>query len=63
MPTGEFAPTVTDSPPGSGSSGNPVMMAPSVKFSQAVVPGSVSFTLQGSGGFLQGPGQRRRAHQ
>jgi YVTN family beta-propeller protein len=50
LPAGGFAPTVTASTPGSGSSGNPVAVAPTATFSQAVVPTSVSFTLKDSGG-------------
>ncbi len=49
-PSGTFTPTVTSSTPGSGSSGNPVTVAPTVTFSQAVVPSSVSFTLKDSSG-------------
>jgi hypothetical protein len=49
-PSGTFAPTVTGSTPGSGSSGNPVTVAPTATFSQAVVPSSVSFTLKDSSG-------------
>jgi YVTN family beta-propeller protein len=50
MTPGAFPPTVTDSTPGTGSRGNPVTAAPTATFSQAVVPGSVSFTLKDSGG-------------
>jgi hypothetical protein len=48
--SGAVAPTVTSVTPGSGSSGNPVTVAPTATFSQAVVPGSVSFTLKDSSG-------------
>ena len=50
VPSGVFAPTVTGATPGSGSSGNPVTVAPTATFSQAVVPSSVSFTVKDSGG-------------
>ena len=43
-------PTVLSSTPVSGSSSNPVTTAPTVTFSQAVVPSSVSFTVKDSGG-------------
>ena len=49
-PSGTFAPTVTSSTPGSGSSGNPVTVTPTATFSQAVVPSSVTFTLKDSHG-------------
>ena len=49
-PSGSPAPTVTSVTPGSGSSGNPVSVAPTATFSQAVVPNTVSFTLKDSGG-------------
>src|SRR5262249_54740105 len=49
-PTGGPAPTVSSSTPDSGSTGNPVTLAPSVTFSEAVVPNSVSFTVRDSGG-------------
>ena len=48
--SGVFTPTVTSVTPGSGSSGNPGTVAPTATFSQAVVPGSVSFTLKNSSG-------------
>jgi YVTN family beta-propeller protein len=49
MAPGAFAPTVTDSTPGSGSVGNSVKAAPTATFSQAVAPATVSFTVQDSG--------------
>jgi methionine-rich copper-binding protein CopC len=49
-PSGVFTPTVTSVTPGSGSSGNPVSVAPKATFSQAVVPSTVSFTLTNSSG-------------
>ena len=48
--SGVVTPTVTGVTPGSGSSGNPGSVAPTATFSQAVVPGTVSFTLKDSGG-------------
>ena len=48
--SGTFTPTVTSNTPGSGSSGNPVTVAPTATFSQGVVPSSVSFTLKDSSG-------------
>ena len=39
-------PVVSSVTPSAGSSGNPVSVAPSATFSQAVVPGTVSFTLK-----------------
>jgi YVTN family beta-propeller protein len=50
MAPGAFAPTVTASTPDSGSPGNPVTAAPTVTFSQAVVPSTVSVTAKHSGG-------------
>jgi hypothetical protein len=50
MSPGAFRPTVTASTPDAGSSGNPVTVAPTATFSQPVVPGSVSFTLQDPAG-------------
>ncbi len=47
---GAFAVMVSSSTPGSGSPGNPVTVAPTVTFSEAVVPSSVSFTLKDSSG-------------
>ena len=44
-PPGGRGPTVTASTPDSGSPGNPVTVAPTATFSQAVVPDSASFTL------------------
>ena len=43
------APSVTSATPYAGSSSNPVSTDPSVTFSQAVVPSSASFTLEGLG--------------
>jgi N,N-dimethylformamidase beta subunit-like protein/uncharacterized protein DUF4082/Big-like domain-containing protein/fibronectin type III domain protein len=43
-------PTVTSHTPDSGSAGNPVSVAPTATFSQAVVPSTVSFTVKDSGG-------------
>ena len=48
--SGSFGPTVTSVTPGSGSQGNAVTVAPTVTFSQAVVPSSVSFTLKDASG-------------
>jgi len=47
---GSTPPVVTTVTPASGSTGNPVSVAPTATFSQAVVPSTVSFTLQNSGG-------------
>jgi hypothetical protein len=47
---GATPPTVTTVTPSAGSTGNPVSVAPTATFSQAVVPNTVSFTLQDSGG-------------
>ena len=47
---GVFGPTVTSVTPGSGSPGNPVTLAPTATFSQAVVPGSVSFAVKDASG-------------
>jgi hypothetical protein len=41
---------VTAVTPASGSTGNPVSVAPTATFSQAVVPSTVSFTVKNSGG-------------
>jgi len=49
-PSGVFTPTVTSVTPGSGSSGNPVSVAPTATFSQAVVPSTVSFTVKNPAG-------------
>jgi methionine-rich copper-binding protein CopC len=49
-PSGTFSPTVSSVTPASGSSGNPVTVAPTATFSQAVVPSTASFTLKDSGG-------------
>jgi hypothetical protein len=43
-------PTVTAVTPTNGSTSNPVSVAPTATFSQAVVPNTVSFTLKDSGG-------------
>ena len=43
-------PTVTSVSPSGGASGVAVSAAPTVTFSQAVLPGTVSFTVQDSGG-------------
>jgi methionine-rich copper-binding protein CopC len=48
--SGVFTPTVSSVTPASGSSGNPVSVAPTATFSQAVVPSSVSFTVKDSSG-------------
>ena len=47
--SGVVTPVVSSVTPGSGSSGNPVSVAPTATFSQAVVPSTVSFTLKDSG--------------
>jgi hypothetical protein len=47
---GSTPPVVTTVTPTGGSTGNAVSVAPTATFSQAVVPSTVSFTLQGSGG-------------
>jgi Domain of unknown function (DUF4082)/Bacterial Ig-like domain len=47
---GATPPTVTAVTPTAGSTGNPVSAAPTATFSQAVVPSTVSFTVQDSGG-------------
>jgi hypothetical protein len=49
-PSGTTPPTVTTVTPTGGSTGNPVSVAPTATFSQAVVPSTVSFTLKDSGG-------------
>ena len=46
-PSGVFTPTVTSVTPGSGSSGNPVTVAPTATFSQAVVPSTRVVHAQG----------------
>jgi methionine-rich copper-binding protein CopC len=48
--SGSTPPAVTDSTPGAGSSGNLASAAPTATFSEAVKPGTVSFTLKDSGG-------------
>ncbi len=45
---GSTPPTVTAATPSGGSPGNPVSVAPTTTFSQAVLPGTVSFTLMDS---------------
>jgi hypothetical protein len=45
---GSTPPQVTTVTPSAGSTGNPVSVAPSATFSQAVVPSTVSFTLKDS---------------
>jgi hypothetical protein len=47
---GSTPPVVTTVTPSSGSTGNPVSVAPTATFSQAVVPNTVSFTLKDAGG-------------
>ena len=47
---GATAPVVSTVTPGSGSTGNAVSVAPTATFSQAVTPGTVSFTVKDSGG-------------
>ena len=47
---GNTPPTVTSVTPTAGSTGNPVSVAPTATFSQAVVPNTVSFTVQDSSG-------------
>jgi methionine-rich copper-binding protein CopC len=49
-PSGTFAPTVSSVTPESGSQGNPVTVAPTVTFSQAVQPSTASFTVKDSNG-------------
>jgi hypothetical protein len=48
--SGTFSPVVSSVTPTSGSSGNPVTVAPTATFSQAVVPSTASFTLTGPNG-------------
>jgi hypothetical protein len=48
--SGTFSPVVSSNTPTSGSTGNPVTVAPTATFSQAVVPSSVSFTLKDASG-------------
>ena len=47
---GATPPTVTTVTPSAGATGNPVSVAPTATFSQAVVPSTVSFTVKDSGG-------------
>jgi hypothetical protein len=47
---GSTPPAVTTVTPSDGSTGNPVSVAPTATFSQAVVPSTVSFTVTASGG-------------
>jgi Domain of unknown function (DUF4082)/Bacterial Ig-like domain/Fibronectin type III domain len=47
---GATPPAVTTVTPSAGSTGNPVSVAPTATFSQAVVPSTVSFTVKDSGG-------------
>jgi hypothetical protein len=49
-PSGTTPPTVTTVTPSAGSTGNPVSVAPTATFSQAVVPNTVSFTLKDPSG-------------
>jgi len=49
-PSGTFSPTVSSVTPSSGSSGNPVTVAPTATFSQAVVPSTAPFTLKAPNG-------------
>jgi hypothetical protein len=49
-PGGTTAPMVTTVTPSNSSTGNPVSVAPTATFSQAVVPSTVSFTVKDSGG-------------
>jgi methionine-rich copper-binding protein CopC len=44
-PSGTFSPVVSSVTPASGSPGNPVTVAPTATFSEAVVPSTASFTL------------------
>lgn len=54
-PSGTFSPQVSAVTPSSGSPGNPVTVAPTATFSQAVVPSTASFTLTTqSGSAVQG---------
>jgi hypothetical protein len=48
--TPNAAPAVSSVTPSQGSTGNPVSVAPTATFSQAVVPSTVSFTVKDSGG-------------
>jgi hypothetical protein len=48
--SGTTPPTVSSVTPAAGSTGNPVSVAPTATFSQAVVPSTVSFTVKDSGG-------------
>ena len=48
--SGATPPVVSGVTPSSGSSGNPVSVAPTATFSQPVVAGTVSFTLKDAGG-------------
>ena len=47
---GSTPPAVTGVTPSDGSTGNPVSVAPTATFSQAVQPSTVSFTVKDSGG-------------
>ena len=49
-PSGTFSPTVSSATPSSGSSGNPITVAPTATFSQAVLPSTASFTLKAPNG-------------
>ena len=48
--SGSTPPVVTTTSPANGSTGNPVSVAPTATFSQAVTPSTVTFTLKDSGG-------------
>jgi hypothetical protein len=49
-PSGTFSPSVSSVTPSSGAAGNPVTVAPTATFSQAVVPSTASFTLKDPNG-------------
>jgi hypothetical protein len=49
-PSGTFSPAVSSVTPTSGAPGNPVTVAPTATFSQAVVPSTASFTLKDPNG-------------
>jgi Domain of unknown function (DUF4082)/Bacterial Ig-like domain len=49
-PSGTFSPEVSGVTPSAGSPGNPVTVAPTATFSQAVVPSTASFTLRDPSG-------------
>src|SRR5262249_40181198 len=49
-PSGTFSPAVSSVTPSPGASGNPVTVAPTATFSQAVVPSTASFTLKDPNG-------------